>query len=193
MDDISQLQDKIKKHIGKDVAELMFTINIFESYLRPIFGAHRFPITYQSMHLSEIQIERFMREMFRTTSNGTLAYEVLTRQNCIQYHQWLINNGLLSGKLTPSLAVDGLCTKQKKCKVTPDKFSCSNCGKAYVPGSNRSKTCKRWPDPFWAKHLQRKINSTLAKQHHSETGPIVWDITNDSDRNPFSNEMEAVK
>lgn len=136
------------------------------SFLHGAFGSNGFFI-YVNKRNSDQEYSEVIRQ-----------HENFPLDECHEFNQLMLKHGYLPDKYIPE-RLTGECLKpedsKKKCKASPDKWSCIGCGKSWVPKSYMSKTCKSHPFPEWAEPLDSKIDKDIAAAGGvSKTAPLVW-------------------
>lgn len=155
----SLLSDSTKKKITS--LDLMGS-----SFLHGAFGSNGFFI-----YVNKRDSDKEYAEIIK-------LHESFSLKECQEFNQIMLKYGYLPDKFVPE-QLTGQCLKpndsKKKCKASPDKWSCIGCGKSWVPKSYMSKTCKSHPFPEWAEHLDSKIDKDISEAGGvSNTAPLVW-------------------
>lgn len=159
--------------LPQEVKEVMApTSPIMAQFLYPVFGSNSFPITYHTNIRSEAEVKRLLSKILDARNS-------LTKEACEFWNQAL--NRFVGTPIPQNL--EGVCIKTMSssnnsvkavCRATPDKWSCSGCGKTWVPGSYMSASCKSHPDPFWKDALQPDLDALIKEHGVSKEAPLVW-------------------
>ena len=155
-------------HIPPDARHKMTTEEIFEPYLRPIFGSNSFPIAVHAPGMPQSEVAYLLGLICSVRTK-------LSRDDCLIWNAALETRGdvLLVPKNLEGSCVKALFPKGV-CKASPDKWSCMGCGKSYVPDSYMAKSCKRHPDPLWLAPLSADVEALISEHGVSDKAPIVW-------------------
>lgn len=136
------------------------------AFMHGVFGSNGFFI-----HVQKRDADAEYKEI-------TQLQDKFPLEECQAFNALMVKHGYVSEKYAPE-ELTGQCLKpndsKKKCRASPDKWSCIGCGKSWVPDSYKSKTCKKHPHPEWAEPLQDRITQAIQENGGpSTTAPLVW-------------------